>query len=123
MEVMGNLGATAGEIVGRQFGEDLCMILICIWMLPISQEFLFNQIYVSSSSVPFPSYENVGVMIIGAAYGTETILTILCFVILQGVGIPLMDNRQVLEIHRMSWGVYIFAISSGMLALAATFIC
>ena len=120
--VMSNIGATAGEIVGRQMGEDLCMILIAIWMLPISQEYLFSQIYPSSSSITFPSYESVGVMIVGTAYGTETILTILCFVLLQRVGIPFMTNRHVLEFKVMTWGLYVFSISAFMMVLTATFI-
>ena len=120
--VLLGLDATAGEIIGRQFGEDICMILIAIWMLPICQEYLFTQIYQnssSSSSLPFPSYNDILTMIVGTAYGLETILTIFCFVILQRVGIPLASNTQVLEFNLLTFGFNAFIISAFCIVLVA----
>ena len=87
------MNEVAADLVGRQFGEDLCMILLTIWILPITQFYLFPQIYpLSSDSLPFPSYEQIGTTIIGTAFFTETILTILTFSVLMHIGIPLPDN-------------------------------
>ena len=103
------------------------MILITIMLLPISQQYLFPQLYpVStsssySSSLPFPSYENIAVMV-GIAYSLETVLTVLCFTILQRVNVPLASNATIFEFNAQLMLIYVFGIASLIMTLVATMV-
>ena len=75
------------------------MIILMIWFLPLTQAYLFTPVYSSQDLIPFPSYENVLTTIVGTAYVTETILTILCFVLLMKAGLPLSNNALKINIQ------------------------
>ena len=97
------------------------MILITLYMLPISQQYLFTQIYQSSSSyVSFPTNQNIGIMIIGVGYTLETVLTIICFALLERSGIPIISNSQALEPHRQSYLFYMFGVLPLIIILTAS---
>lgn len=59
---------TTGDIVGRQFGEDGCMILLTLWLLPFTQLHLFPDFLQAGDprrlSV-MPSYNDIFISIVG----------------------------------------------------------
>ena len=121
-QVLDSLDAVAGDIFGRQFGEDACMNLITLYMLPICQQYLFFQIYQStssSSSLSFPSYQSIGVMIIGLAYTLETVLTLICFALLERAGIPITLNAQAIEFNLQTYLLYVFINITWLILLTA----
>lgn len=127
----------ASDIIGKQFGEDACMIVMAIWMLPITQEHLFPNSYMnptintnnttsvgsSGNAVPFPSYTDIFKSILGIGFILENALTIISFGLLMKVGIPLTTSLKthikefnIHDLGRDSLGTVVF-----LLTVAATF--
>lgn len=93
------------------------MVVLTIWVLPITQEYLVPSNTIDNS---LPSYIDIGTRIIGIAYALETVLTIVCYILLLRVGIPLESNTQVIEYNK-DMGYHIFTAASFILVMAATF--
>ena len=118
-----SFNGVAGDILGRQMGEDVCMVVILAWMLPISQEYLFSSVpNTEIATNPFPTYSNILNMILGLAFTFETISTIIGFAALQRVGIPLIQNIKVIRMDAKHTGMNISALTGFLFVLAATYV-
>lgn len=92
-------------------------------MLPISQDYMFSSKgMMTDENSLFPTYSNILNMILGIAFTFETLSTILGFAVLQKVGVPLMQNINVIKMSKLYVGCYISGVLALFLILAATFI-
>ena len=111
-------------IKGRQLGEDGCMIILTLWMLPFFQDHIFTSIQPPNPLMPpLPNYLDIFYMLILCSYGFETISTIICFTLLEKSGVPISENIYVAVNFRSLPSIFFQATGSVfyLLVLLATF--
>ena len=123
--VNSQLGVTAGDILGRQLGEDFCFLILTLLFLPITQQHLFPNIYpasLNSSSLLLPSYTDILICIVGIGFVLENIMTVIGFALLIQAGVPLASSPALKKIFTFQEiGMYICNVTMYMMILIATF--
>jgi len=110
-EINKNMSFVGQDIIGRQFGEEIAMIIIFIMLIPFVQNNLFP------SEAAFPSFENLSICFIAIAFTTETIGTIIFFYNLEKAGYEL--DHKVIKMDLRFIVMFIFAGVTFMMMLKA----